>query len=975
MNNIELFKKISVKYHKSHIPYTACLLIPVLLCVIVIYNIINLQTSFKMHDYLAAVKIAGNYDFLMYDVSKDDMDKLASSDKITRVGVLTRLKDINTFENSDIRTTIGFADENAVEMLPLEITGSYPQKENEILTTREFLVSNGEKASVGTIVSLCIDEKEYEFKVTGIYEKYSVSNRKKYKRFTYSDTGADGVFDGYPEIYVSRIFSDEITAEPYKEFCNAVMIDSLVTSGFDDSNIYDDMLNKTGEFAYLNKYDKHADKKIKSTLLNQFVIGFSSNDKDGANTNGYNNVSARATSGESHQDYLVTILIPFITVVLIMISLISVASMIRIGVIQRKQQFKTLMILGASRYQLLSCITAELVIISVFGTAAGLISGDIIYRIIIIILGEEYIYYTEVNEIVKKVMPSAYPYMLTFALFAVVSGIISACIVLKKDTSGQQKNCNTKKFSRNNIVLMKQLKDRRNKAMRTGQLLELVVMSLISISATISYCYFMTEKMSLSADKNTLSPGIYYAEKDYERLNAEGYLENNHDLGIPSEIYEKLALNKAVEKSFGSVINMSSRLCYDDSSEFNQKLKSLYTRYTMISTTERDDDLPDAPEGYVSRTKLMEKIGYPAEQYTHSTPMTGITDDYLEELKNYVIQGEINIDKIKSGEEVILLQPKLPQDDPMYEFNRKAVPRYYKIELADCFKTGEILPLTDILFSGEGETNDEMYFSNAEEKKALSTAERVDIPVKVGAIVDVRDNPELYDLISLDNIGKYPLFNIICSTETFKALGLPDCNITRMYLRISDESDIDSFNDEWETEISRFQYLKTDSGYDILKAVSREKSTNFKKFAVLFAVLMMTGAFSLLTAVWQQCESEKRRLKELYILGASKRDLFVYTVIRDFLHIISSLLITVFTVWGLQYLYDRFFMKIINDSGGFSSADTDNDTFIFWLDILPVGAEWFKFDVLALPLFLLFLSFSVMVFAVAFRCIRKVNTE
>ena len=121
---------------------------------------------------------------------------------------------------------------------------------------------------------------------------------------------------------------------------------------------------------------------------------------------------------------------------------------------------------------------------------------------------------------------------------------------------------------------------------------------------------------------------------------------------------------------------------------------------------------------YDSDVEILNEIGFNPNEQLFCTPTIGISDDYLEQLSQYVVEGEIDIQKIKSGEEVILLQSLLASDDPLYEEYKKfglSPPSSSGFDLTEVFRIGDELPLSDVVYDSATDSNNDINSNSIEQ--------------------------------------------------------------------------------------------------------------------------------------------------------------------------------------------------------------------------------------------------------------------
>ncbi|MDE5996233.1 MAG: ABC transporter permease, partial [Eubacterium sp.] len=131
-------------------------------------------------------------------------------------------------------------------------------------------------------------------------------------------------------------------------------------------------------------------------------------------------------------------------------------------------------------------------------------------------------------------------------------------------------------------------------------------------------------------------------------------------------------------------------------------------------------------------TNIKSQAGY--EKDYLPTTLLALDDWKLETLKNHLISGEINLDKLASGEEIILIAP---QKAALQCYENRMYSVWFDDEIYDgldyalygeCeYKAGDTIDLS-LLF---GDTDDSIYG----ETKNTYNFERVDKKVKIGAVI------------------------------------------------------------------------------------------------------------------------------------------------------------------------------------------------------------------------------------------------
>lgn len=127
---------------------------------------------------------------------------------------------------------------------------------------------------------------------------------------------------------------------------------------------------------------------------------------------------------------------------------------------------------------------------------------------------------------------------------------------------------------------------------------------------------------------------------------------NRHDAGILPSFPELIESNPNVSKSWSVIFNDSTRMVFDTEPDENIR-RILGNRLLNIRTTE-DLFMLDAQ---TAEKIVLEHTGYEPDAYMYELPTVGLTTNEMIQLNGEVVSGQIDIEKIRSGEEVVLAVP------------------------------------------------------------------------------------------------------------------------------------------------------------------------------------------------------------------------------------------------------------------------------------------------------------------------------
>lgn len=889
----------------------------------------------------------GDYDFMIYDVSDEDYQKMSNCDSILQTGIVNRIGIASTDETNLV--SYGIADENAYDMLSIcLINGRYPEKENEIAASKEYLIKAGIQPVIGNTIEIELSghgEKtnNQEFQIVGIFDKYRYVDGNKEIKWLYQDNEDSADFS-FPEIYLANN-TPSLPDSSFDFFKNAVVFNVDTTGDRDDYDIYYEIQGENGELGFLCKYFNDKAKIChNSRLINDLVLNWSSNDTESANTMGYNNITNRISDGTIKKDFLTIVILPLLSASIIIIAICSVISAMKTSIFDRKERFKTLSILGMSAKQMIICMSLELLMWSFIGTILGVIFGNCIYYIALIILHDFPSAY-DADKFIKAITLSPYPFIFLFILLYVVLGFFFILISIKSKNKSRITKKNNRIHGSISAIYSLQKSD---KLMRKNSIFSKIIIVTLSFSVVISYVYVTECQKNDSSYQNYDYPyGNYYAERNYYQCKTDDYFENHHDSGINYQYLEDISHFNCVNGVYASIINCSSKLVYNFDDPIAIKLNK-----KVNDMIQKGRYLPDDID-YDSDVEILNEIGYASTEQLFCTPTIGLSDEYLEVLKQYVTFGEINIEKIKSGEEVVLLQSPLAKDDPLYAEYKKAglsPPSDSFFDLTEVFSIGDELPLSDIIYDTDTDLNNEINSNNLIYYQIGRNAFRQDFSSKIGAIVKI-DDDNLRNLISYMGCdGKLPFFNIICSYDSFSNWNLPDKNFSRMYADVSPRDDFLDFETFWNKMSENVQKTNMESSFDILNSIQEVNRLNSNIFFTVFLVLFTNGILGIIFTVSYSCRLHHSKFTQLYQLGIKKRYFYLY----ESMNLLITIIISQITMWGVFALIQFYMSELQRKMDEYLSSHMSLEGRLLYLsELLPMKATWFRMDLLLKPTLLL----------------------
>ena len=459
------------------------------------------------------------------------------------------------------------------------------------------------------------------------------------------------------------------------------------------------------------------------------------------------------------------------------ISILIVTTILIMNKTKLLARIRNYLLLGMNKGSIFFILMFEMICILVIGAAVGSVLSFFVSKACLhFLLNNEYsspVFDFNMQLNTALILSLCVGFIITFTIYA---AYIVKQTALDSEISGKHYK-NTK--ARVSIFKLDMFKNR--KAI-------IAIVLLVSLSCTL------------------LSYGIAYKNyftEDVTETNSN-YVENDYDFQFASKLinappltdkvtgaqltpllftnnYEKNGADQDFIDSVASIPGVSKILAYRE----NQKMNLLLTKGSIDSYFDGCDSILDGNYNMAMSMSInnydliWNTFNYKENDVLVSSEIVGYSRESLEKLKDSVIDGEINIDKIMSGEEVILRVPayKITEQDFGGTILRGIIPAEYDdpdaINMTQ-FKVGDEITLSGLL------TDEPLNGGVAESD--ISLFYRKDVTVKVGAIIRGIDG----QLIS-SRIGA--ACSVLTANEALDELGIPAA-----YSVVSIYTDIDANN-------------------------------------------------------------------------------------------------------------------------------------------------------------------------------------
>jgi hypothetical protein len=621
-----------------------------------------------------ALGYGGNYDLAFWNV-KSEFESLIYADE--RIADISRVFFCGEATIGDDTYTIGaFENEKAVDMFHLPmIMGKMPTYTGEIAVDRKTLNSIGYAAVTGQTIELNINGIVKEFIIVGVFEQiFNIGYGDMYMRQSGSQ-GSNAVFA--PLFYISVQDADIKST-------GIMLLNAPNTDGFYDYDMAVELyglLDTIPGGARLDNSLYNRSNIARGILGTQFA----------GNITGTKQTEEFLNTNQIEKDFYSGVLIPVLSVLIIIVSIFSLYSAYNAVLSKRAEKMRLYRCIGMTKKHSVIIFSVEFLLIGIVAAFIGFLVGCGLYILIVecqkAFLGISPLYAFNLEGYFAKYIAAATNSPYTFPVTIIAVCVLAVAIIyavkitrisLITGDAANQKLIKRQTKTNSAVRLLIKRTERKNRIMN---LCMLAVVSTIMVSSTFGYLYLDEENKYRSMHLLHALEQAGLGGADY---TASVYINNllherdtiYHEAGISTEILEELENDANVNRVEAVAKNLSTRLVYQSEVE---ALKAGDIRY-YASKNAPDADWEVFFED-IYRRKFA-NLGFPEDAGLYSAPTVAINDVIMSRLGEFLIEGEINIEKLNSGEEVLLVFPS-------------------ESELLDSFEVGQILPLADVIYPEE----------------------------------------------------------------------------------------------------------------------------------------------------------------------------------------------------------------------------------------------------------------------------------
>ncbi len=472
-------------------------------------------------------------------------------------------------------------------------------------------------------------------------------------------------------------------------------------------------------------------------------------------------------------------------VILTIVSCLAIVNSFANNLRERKRQIGMLRAVGATKRQIISIYAREAFIISLITAPLSVFISYFGVKLIAKLMGEDFIFIPQIWVLAAGAAVSVICVMCA-ALIPLISVSKSSPMQAIRNVDYTRKLRRRKIRSQKSFNVSSLLAKRNITLARSRQ----VVVSVILSITIFCSCY------GFSAISHELDE-TGYSGYEYELWDNASYISLIHNETLDYRGYSDNDIAELMSSGyFESVFATKSCMANILTEEFNdyQRLiavsDNFYGIYEYVDKGVTAENYREKVTGKFSEGYNELRVKYNIRSHILPATFTSINDEYFEKIKD-IVDGEINLDKINSGEEIVLIAPQkigiyiddygmegytFLEADAIDDSRPPNEEREY-IEIQECtYKVGDEIDLSIISSS----LKDENQFVKTDRK------------VKIGAILN--DEPDGFGGMFpyIDSVG-------ILTTNTASTLFAPEIDYVALDLKAKGE-----FDDEANAIISPF---------------------------------------------------------------------------------------------------------------------------------------------------------------------------
>ena len=682
----------NLKHHKKQY---AVMIVGIILAMVFSSSIIISIFSFSATNREIGRNAFGAQDAILVNVTDELMKETVKDGYVEEYGFAHMIGYASTdAENEANGFCFAWLDDTAKKLSYQSfIEGAYPENENEIAVEQSVLVRLGIEAKIGEEINLDV------FPLTGIAYKqnfdqktYKLVGIVKDKALTINYQTDNSFIKNIPAAFVCE-GSETISAE--KE----ILVSYLTFADFK----YPEWLQG------LDTWTENDESREFRSYINEKYDMLNLMDE-------IENWEFKIVQASYYSDSLETVLTygGIIGAVLTLTSCIAIINSFNSNIKERKQKIGMLRAVGTTKRQIIKILGKEAMIISFVSVPVSLVISYLLMFALASVFDEKFVLTIDVLSVVCCGAIGLITVMLAVLIPIIFATRITPMQAIRNiDVSRKMK---TKKIKSQKQFSVPKLLAKRTMAFYKGNQ---IAVSLILASTILLSCFGFS---SVSYEKNhpyirgydySVFCGYYYDPDVFTNpLEKSGAISDSDKQTISAAPY--------ISKAFG-VKNCNVNVLIDKYTDYFKILggRSVFGDYNL--------------EGYNGSNFAELAYNHFDKYYSRIKAQTGFTKDFLpstlyavddwklEEMEEQLVSGEINLDKLASGEEIILIAPQkavaYTENNSVYvALDDEINDRFNYDVYGECaYKAGDAIDLSMLM--GD------------------SDFERIDKKVKIGAII------------------------------------------------------------------------------------------------------------------------------------------------------------------------------------------------------------------------------------------------
>ena len=837
---------------KNHKKQYVIMIIGIILAMVFSSSVIISLFSFNASRLEMGRNAMGVQDEILIHISEEAIKKAEKDGYVDEYGFAHTIGFASTSaENEENGFYIAWLDDNAKKLSYQSfIEGTYPANENEIAVEQAVLARLGIEAKIGDEITLVVfpqNKKSHistsntkTYKLVGIAED-------KYKNLDVSSTSC------VPSAFVYQGAQTDVGGKEslvcyftYADFdFEARYTENGITYFQDQTAVFHRYLGRD-DTAYEETEDTFED--IYTNYRNYYG-GFLE---------------------ESYIEYIC-----IIGIVLALTSCIAIINSFNSNIKERKQQIGMLRAVGTTKRQIAKLLSREALMIAILSIPVSLVISYLLVLALSNIFGEDFVLTINVLSIVICGVVGLITVMLA-ALIPIIHAtrITPMQAIRNMDVSRKMK---TKKIKTQKNFSVPKLLAKRTMAFHKGNQ---VAVSILLVSTILFSCLGFSY---VSYENSHISyPGYDYTVWTDWIDNSMAFTNSSDRSGGMSET-DKQSISSApyISKAFG-VKSCNVNVLVDEYTDYF-KILAGDDVFEFANINDCDYNGSNYKEIFFSEFN---------EYYSNIKSQAGFTKDFLpatlfavddwklEELEAHLVSGEINLDKLASGEEIILIAPQkaaicvIPYGRSFFDILLLDDKVDHKFDYGVCgeceYKAGDTIDLSLVT----GDPEDTIYTATDD----IYNLEKIDKKVKIGAII----SPEYLRNSETDEwITQGANFGVLTSIA-----GMNRFSKNEHYQRVNLFTDCE-MNDEINETVTSYvnpilyKYdTKINSQYESDKNL--EADQNSLLVAMLSLIIIGFAICASLTnnAFTASIRERKRELGTLRAVGISRKE-FVESYVRQ----------------------------------------------------------------------------------------------